>query len=66
MGDIKGSASDSSMYVLLKDVKIVEFNERKVGRETPELRNADFRGADLRNRDAQGLDFTNAYFLCVA
>ena len=62
MGDIKTSASDSSMYVLLKDGKIAEFNERKAGGEIPELRNADFRGADLRNMDAQGVDFTNAYF----
>lgn len=62
MGDIKTSASDNSMSVLLKDAKIAEFNERKAEGEPSVLRNADFRGADLRNVDAQGVDFTNAYF----
>ena len=62
MGDIKTSASDNSMSVLLKDAKIAECNERKAEGEPPEFRNADFRGADLRNVDAQGVDFTNAYF----
>ena len=62
MGDIKASASDSSMYVLLIEGKIAEFNQRKAAGETPELQNSDFRGADLRNMDAQGVDFTKAYF----
>ncbi len=62
MGDTETSTSDSSMYLLLKDGEIAEFNRRKAAGESADLRNADFRGADLRGIDALGLDFTNAYF----
>ena len=62
VSDAETTASDNSMYLLVKDGEIAEFNRRKAAGENVDLRNADFRGADLREIDALGIDFSNAYF----
>ncbi len=51
-----------SLYQLLREGKIQEFNERKEAGETCDLTCADFRGLDLRGMDARGLDLSNSYF----
>jgi uncharacterized protein YjbI with pentapeptide repeats len=53
---------DNEMYTLLREEKIDEFNQRKAGGETVDLRHCDFRGLDLRGLDANGIDFTGSYF----
>lgn len=51
-----------SMYMLLRDEKVKEFNERRAHGEPIDLRNCDFRGLDLRGLNAQDIDFTGGYF----
>lgn len=54
--------STDPMYQLLRDGLIKEFNAKKAGGQTCDLRSCDFRGVDLRGLDAAGLDFTDCYF----
>lgn len=58
----KPQIKQDPMYVLLRDVKIDEFNKRKQAGETFDLTNCDFRGIDLRGLDADGIDFSGCYF----
>lgn len=53
---------DNAMYLLLREEKIDEFNQRKAAGELVELQHCDFRGLDLRGIDASGIDFTGSYF----
>ena len=53
--------SDNSMYQLLLEEKIDEFNKKKSSGETCELAGVDLRGIDLRGLDAAGLDLRDAY-----
>ncbi|MCP4643398.1 MAG: pentapeptide repeat-containing protein [bacterium] len=49
------------MYHLLRDDKIAEFNQRRAGGESFDLRGTDLRGLDLRTIDPQGLDLSGTY-----
>ncbi|OZG70046.1 hypothetical protein BTA51_27995 [Hahella sp. CCB-MM4] len=54
---------EDTMYQLLRDEKIDEFNDRKNnGQALPSFEFCDFRGLDLRGLDADGLDLRGAYF----
>jgi len=52
---------DDALYCLLCEGKIREFNARKAGGETVDLRGAYLRGADLRALEASGLDMSDCY-----
>jgi uncharacterized protein YjbI with pentapeptide repeats len=54
--------SEDPLYRLLRDGKMVEFNQRVAAGEKPELTGCDFRHINLQSINAQGLDFTNSYF----
>jgi uncharacterized protein YjbI with pentapeptide repeats len=49
------------MYVLLRQGKIQEFNQRRAAGETCRLQNTDLRGLDLRGMDARDLDLSGVY-----
>ncbi len=51
-----------SMYQLLREGCIKEFNVKKASGDTCDLRGCDLRGLDLRGMDAEGLDFRDCYF----
>lgn len=53
---------DEPLYILLREGRIEEFNQRKADGEQCDLRNCDFRGLDLRGLDATGLDLSGGYF----
>ena len=50
-----------TMYQLLREGMITEFNSRRKAGEVCELRGADLRGLDLRDLDAEGLDLRDCY-----
>ena len=52
------------MYLLLREGKIEEFNQRKSKPDGGklDLTNCDFRALDLQGLDAEGLDFSGSYF----
>lgn len=50
------------LFQLLRDERITEFNQHKVGQTPLDFRGADLRGLDLRQLDAGGIDFADAYF----
>ena len=54
--------SQNPLYLLLRDEKVKEFNQRKAAGESCDLSDCDFRGLDLRTLDANGLNLKNAYF----
>lgn len=54
--------NDDPLYRLLRDGKVVEFNQQKARGAKSDLRGCDFRGVDLRGLDAAGLDLSNCYF----
>ena len=54
--------SDDSLYRLLRDGKVAEFNQRIEAGETANLVGCDFRHLDLQGLNAKGLDFSNSYF----
>tara|TARA_R110000772_G_scaffold149092_1_gene259760 strand:- start:183 stop:527 length:345 start_codon:yes stop_codon:yes gene_type:complete len=54
--------SDNPLYRLLRDGKVVEFNQRVAEGEKAELVGCDFRHISLQNINAAGLDFSNSYF----
>ena len=45
-----------TLYQLLRDDKVKEFNERRAKGEPCDLQNADMRSMDLRGLEAKGLD----------
>ncbi len=53
---------DDTLYRLLREGKVTEFNERRENGETCELSGADFRSVDLCGLNADGLDLSNCYF----
>ena len=50
------------MYLLLREVCIIEFNVKKASGEKVDLRGCDLRGLDLRGLNADGLDLSDCYF----
>ena len=54
--------NDQPLYVLLREEKVEEFNQRLAAGETCDLRNADFRGLELSGWEPQGLDLSGGYF----
>lgn len=54
--------SKDSMYVMLREGCIKEFNAKKASGDKCDLRGCDLRGLDLRGLDADGLDFSDCYF----
>ncbi len=50
------------LYLLLREGKVEEFNQRKARGETFDLTYCDFRGLDLRGMDTTHVDFGNSYF----
>ena len=54
--------SDNTLYRLLRDGKVVEFNQRIAAGEKAELVGCDFRHINLTSINTVGLDFSNSYF----
>ena len=54
--------SDDPLYLLLRDGKVAEFNQRIAAGEKADLTCCDFRSINLQGINAQGLDFGNSYF----
>ncbi len=54
--------NDDVMYLMLRDGRIAEFNDKKATGAAIDLVNCDFRGLDLRGLAADGLDLSGAYF----
>jgi uncharacterized protein YjbI with pentapeptide repeats len=66
---LKPLTYEDSLYQLLRDGQIKEFNQRKSQGEPCQLTSCDFRHFDLRGLDAIGIDFSNCYFraaVCAA
>jgi len=59
---LKPLTYEDSLYQLLRDGQIKEFNQRKSQGEPCQLTSCDFRHLDLRGLDAVGIDFSNCYF----
>ncbi len=58
----KAEKSDTdTMYQMLREGLVKEFNTRREAGEVCELRGSDLRGLDLRNLDTQGLDLRDCY-----
>lgn len=53
---------NDSLYQLLHNENIAEFNRRHDEAKTALLRGGNYRGLDLRLINADGLDFGDAYF----
>ncbi|MFK5985446.1 MAG: pentapeptide repeat-containing protein [Pseudomonadota bacterium] len=53
---------NDSLYQLVRDGRIEEFNQRKKAGEVCDFQSVDLRTVDLRGIDARGLDFSHAYF----
>lgn len=53
---------DEPMYLLLREGRVAEFNERRAAGTKVDLARCDFRNADLRGLDADGLDLSDCYF----
>ena len=51
-----------SLYQLLREGNVQEFNQRKTQGEKCDLTSCDFRHLDLRGLAAAGIDFTGCYF----
>ena len=54
--------SDNPLYLLLRECKVAEFNQRIAAGEVAELAGCDFRHVNLKEINAEGLDFTGSYF----
>jgi len=54
--------SSDPMYLLLREGRIQEFNQKKAAGTKAVLTGCDFRNVDLRGIDAAGLDFSHSYF----
>lgn len=50
------------LYLLLREGKIEEFNNRRASGATCDLTGADFHSVDLTGINAEGLDLSNCYF----
>jgi uncharacterized protein YjbI with pentapeptide repeats len=53
---------DEPLYMLLREGKMEEFNQRRAAGEACDLTFCDFRGLDLKNWDTAGLDLSGCYF----
>ena len=53
---------DEPLYMLLREGKVEEFNQRKEKGERCDLTHCDFRGLDLRKWNPAGLDLSGSYF----
>jgi len=53
---------EDTLYQLLRDGNIKEFNRQKAQGEQHDLTSCDLRYLDLRGLDAAGIDFSNSYF----
>ena len=54
--------NDDPLYRLLRDGKVVEFNQQRGRGLSSDLTGCDFRGVDLRGLEAAGLDLSGCYF----
>lgn len=54
--------SSDPMYLLLREGRIQEFNQKKAAGVPANLVGCDFRNVDLRGINAAGLDFSHCYF----
>ena len=57
----KPERPDHPLYQLLHQENIEEFNRRRAGGETIDLRGVNLRSMDLRGLDTNGLSFTDTY-----
>ncbi|VAW76163.1 Pentapeptide repeat family protein [hydrothermal vent metagenome] len=62
MSNERPQISDDPMYRLLREGAVEEFNTRRAGGESCNLKGCDFRTLDLRKLDAKGLDLSDGYF----
>ena len=53
---------EDPFYQLLREEKIEEFNQQRVGKTAIDFHDCDFRGLDLRGLNAAGIDFSGCYF----
>jgi uncharacterized protein YjbI with pentapeptide repeats len=53
--------NDDPLYRLLREGQVDEFNKRRKGGESCNLRACDLRSLDLRKLDATGLDLRDCY-----
>ena len=53
---------EDSMYQLLRDGDIEQFNARRAAGDEPDLCGCDLRGVDLQGLQTEGLDFHDCYF----
>ncbi len=53
--------TEDPLFILLKEDKVDEFNQRRLAGESVDLTGCHLRGCDLRGFDANGLDLSNAY-----
>ena len=53
--------SDNPLFLLLKEDKVAEFNQRRSAGEVVDLEGCHLRGCDLRGLNADGLNLKNAY-----
>lgn len=58
----KPIVSDDPMFLLLRDGKVEEFNQRRAAGEAPHLTGCDFSAMDLRGLEADGLDLRDSAF----
>lgn len=54
--------SNDPLYLLLREGKVAEFNQRVAVGEIVDLRGYDFRHVDLKGLVADRLDFSDCYF----
>jgi len=60
-GGIPRKPADA-LYMLLREGNSEEFNRRRKGGQTSDLRGCDFRGIDLSDVDVANIDFSDCYF----
>ena len=59
---LKPLTYEDSLFQLLRDGNVKEFNRRKGQQKSISMTDCDFRHLDLRGLDAEGIDFSNSYF----
>lgn len=62
MSGDKPRKSADPLYLLLREGRADEFNQRRHDGATCDLRGCDFRGIDLRAVDVATINFTDCYF----
>lgn len=53
---------EDPLYQLLRDEKVKEFNQQRLGELNIDFHDCDFRGLDLRGLNAEGVNFSGCYF----